>query len=83
MVILAFILDRFRNRLRFFPVWQQALVIGALLINDRIVAAVVHLLAEVPQWPAAYWFSPVTGALLWGPLFLLLDSLRRRRARGG
>ncbi len=81
MVILAFVLDRFRNRVRFFPVWQQALVIGALLLNDRVVAAAVHFVAGVPAWPAIYWLSPLTGALLWGPLFLLLESIRRRRGR--
>ncbi|RMH87908.1 rod shape-determining protein MreD [Lysobacter pythonis] len=81
LVILAFILDRFRSRLRFFPIWQQALVIGALLVNDRIVAAVTHALTGVPQWPAGYWLSPLTGALLWGPLFLVLDTLRHRRRR--
>ena len=49
MVILAFILDRFRTRLRFFPIWQQALAIGALLLNDRIVAAVIRLMAGASQ----------------------------------
>lgn len=82
MVILAFILDRFRTRLRFFPTWQQALVIGALLINDRIVTAVVHVLVNAPQPAAMYWLSPLTGTLLWGPMFVLLDALRHGRRRG-
>ncbi len=82
MVILAFILDRFRTRLRFFPIWQQALVIGGLLINDRIVSAVVHLLAGAPQADPMYWLSPVIGALMWGPVFVLLDALRHGRRRG-
>ena len=82
MVILAFILDRFRNRLRFFPTWQQALAIGALLLNDRIVSTVIRAMAGAPQSEAATWLSPVTGALLWGPLFVLLDALRHGRGRG-
>ncbi len=81
MVILAFILDRFRNRLRVFPVWQQGLLMGGLLLNDRIVAFVLHWLAGVPQWPWHYWLSPISGALLWGPIFLVLDMLRHRRRR--
>ncbi|AXA84802.1 rod shape-determining protein MreD [Lysobacter oculi] len=81
MVILAFILDRFRTRLRFFPTWQQALVIGALLLNDRIVSAVVHALVNAPQGPAAYWLSPLAGALMWGPVFLVLDALRHGHGR--
>lgn len=82
MVILAFILDRFRTRLRFFPVWQQALVMGALLVNDRIVAAIVHVLVNAPQLPVTYWLSPLAGALLWGPVFAMLDALRHGRRRG-
>ena len=82
MVILAFILDRFRTRLRFFPVWQQALVMGGLLINDRIVSAIVHVLVSAPQADAMYWLSPLTGALMWGPVFVMLDALRHGRRRG-
>ena len=82
MVMLAFIIDRFRNRLRFFPVWQQAMVMGGLLLNDRLVSVVVHAMTATPQLPVAHWLSPVVGAFLWGPLFLVLDTLRLRRGRG-
>ncbi|HET6435584.1 MAG TPA: rod shape-determining protein MreD, partial [Xanthomonadaceae bacterium] len=37
LTIMAFILQRFRARMRFFPLWQQALAIGGLLLNDRVV----------------------------------------------
>ena len=43
LAIITFILQRFRARLRFFPLSQQALAIGALLLNDRIVTAALHL----------------------------------------
>lgn len=82
MVILAFLLDRFRTRMRFFPIWQQGLAMGAILCNDRIVAALVHLMTHTPQWPLAYWLSPLAGALMWGPVFAVLDTLRHRRKRG-
>lgn len=79
LVVLAFILDRFRARLRFFPLWQQALTIGVLLVNDRVINAVVHLVMGVPQLPWPYWASPLLGMLLWPPLHLVLDALRLRR----
>ncbi|MDO4708759.1 MAG: rod shape-determining protein MreD [Pseudomonadota bacterium] len=82
MVMLLFLVERFRSRLRFFPIWQQALAVAAMLLNDRIVAAAVHAFAGVPQWPAAYWLSPISGMLMWGPLFLVLDALRYRRRQG-
>ncbi|HET6397122.1 MAG TPA: rod shape-determining protein MreD, partial [Pseudoxanthomonas sp.] len=77
--IMAFILQRFRARLRFFPLSQQALAIGALLLNDRIVEAALHLALGEPMLAWRYWWAPLVGMLLWPPLFLLLDALRLGR----
>ena len=79
LTIFAFILDRFRARLRFFPLSQQALAIGGLLVNDRVISAVIHVVLGAPQHPWAFWWAPLLGMLLWAPLFVLLDSLRRER----
>ena len=79
LVIMTFILQRFRARLRFFPLSQQALAIGALLLNDRIVDAAIHLALGQPTLPWNYWWAPLLGVLLWPPLFLLLDALRLGR----
>lgn len=76
LVILAFIVQRFRARLRFFPLGQQAITLGALLVNDRIVSAGLHLALGVPTLPVTYWVAPVVGMLLWPPVFLMLDGLR-------
>jgi rod shape-determining protein MreD len=79
LVILAFIVQRFRARLRFFPLLQQALTLGALLLNDRIVSAGLHLALGAPTLPASFWIAPVVGMLLWPPVFLMLDGLRLGR----
>lgn len=79
MVVLAFILQRFRSQLRFFPMPQQALAIGGLLLNDRVISAGVRLALGEPQLPWSYWWAPLLGMLLWAPLFVLLDTLRRER----
>ena len=79
LVVLAFIMERFRPRLRFFPMSQQALTLGVLLLNDRVISGVVHVVMGVPQPAPAYWLAPLLGMLLWPPLHLLLDSLRLRR----
>lgn len=80
LVILAFLVQRFRARLRFFPLWQQALTVGLLLFNDRVIVIVVHLIAGVPQLSWSQWLAPLLGMLLWPWLFVLLD-LARLRAR--
>jgi rod shape-determining protein MreD len=79
LAIFAFILDRFRARLRFFPLSQQALAIGGLLVNDRVVSAVIHLVLGAPQQPWTFWWAPLLGMLLWAPLHFALDALRLRR----
>jgi len=82
LTVMAFILQRFRSQVRFFPMAQQALVIGGLLLNDRVVSAAVHLMLNEPQLPWSYWCAPVLGTLLWAPLFVLLDALRIGRRKG-
>jgi len=79
LVIMTFILQRFRARLRFFPVSQQALAIGGLLVNDRIVSTAVHLALGEPTLPWSYWWAPLLGMALWPLLFVLLDAVRLGR----
>lgn len=78
LVMLAFIVQRFRARLRFFPLWQQALAVFALLLNDRVIVVFVRLFTGESLPPLAFWLSPTSGLLLWPWLFLLLDELRLR-----
>jgi len=79
LVILVYLVLRFRARIRFFPPWQQALSVLALLVNDRIILLwITVLLGEpIPTWQ--YWLPPLVGMALWPWLFLLLDHLRVRR----
>ncbi len=76
LVVMAFILQRFRARLRFFPMSQQALAIGGLLLNDRIVVAAIHVALGIAPMSAMFWLAPLAGVLLWPPVFVLIDALR-------
>lgn len=79
LVIMVFLVQRFRSRLRFFPPWQQALSVLALLVNDRIILIwITVLLGEpIPTW--RYWLAPLVGMALWPWLFLVLDRIRAGR----
>ncbi len=81
LVIMVFLVQRFRSRLRFFPPWQQALSVLGLLVNDRIILIwIIALLGEqLPTWK--YWLPPLVGMALWPWLFLLLDRMRARTRR--
>ena len=76
LCILAFIVLRFRARLRFFTLTQQALAVFALMVNDRAVVLMVRLLSGEGMPPWLFWVSPGVALLLWPWLFLLLDDIR-------
>ena len=83
LVVIAFLVQRFRARLRFFPLWQQAGAIGLLLLNDRVIVALVHWVVGAPQPGWTSWFSWMLAMLLWPWLYVFLDMARlRARERG-
>lgn len=81
LVIISYLVERFRFRIRFFPPWQQAGVVMLLLFNDRIVQLwIIGLVGD--SWPSwQWWLAPVVGMLLWPWIFLLLDAARQRERR--
>jgi rod shape-determining protein MreD len=81
LTVMTFILQRFRPQLRFFPMAQQALAIGGLLLNDQIIVAAAHFMFGQPIRGWMHWWTPLIGAVLWPPLFVLLDGLRVGRKR--
>ena len=78
LIVLAFIVLRFRSRLRFFPMSQQALAVLGLLLNDRIVVIMVRGFSGDPIPAIGFWIAPFIGMLAWPFVFLLLDDLRAR-----
>ena len=81
LLIISYLVERFRYRIRFFPPWQQAGVVMLLLFNDRIVQLwIIGLVGDRwPSWP--WWLAPVVGMLLWPWVFLLLDAFRQKERR--
>lgn len=76
LVIIVYLVTRFRARLRFFPPWQQALSVLALLMNDRIILLWIISLRGEPLPSLEFWLPPIVGTVVWPWLFLLLDRYR-------
>lgn len=76
LVVMVFLVQRFRPRLRFFPPWQQALSVLALLVNDRVILIWVNALLGEPLPTWQYWLPPIMALAIWPWLFLLLDRMR-------
>ena len=83
LVVLIYLVQRFRARLRFFPPWQQALAVLGLLINDQIIRLWISSLLNEPLPTWRYWISPLVGMAIWPWLFLILDRVRAGRRRAG
>jgi len=79
LVILNFLLDRFRARIRFFPAWQRGFTLIALLLNDRIVHFWIIALQGNAWPPWQWWLAPLVTIVFWPPFFLVLDAMRRRQ----
>ena len=81
LVVMVFLVQRFRSRLRFFPPWQQALSVFGLLVNDRIILIWISVFLGEPLPTWKYWLPPLVGMALWPWLFLGLDRVRSRVRR--
>ena len=78
LVVVLWIVQHFRARLRFFPLWQQAVAVGMILFVDRAVVALLHLAFGLPQASTLALFAPVVGIALWPWLYVLVDMARLR-----
>lgn len=83
LAILVFIVLRYRARIRFFPMWQQAAAVWLLLLNNHVLQALLRAFAGASPLPVLSWLAPAVGAALWPFVFLLLDSVNIRvRGKG-
>ncbi len=78
LVVIVYIVQQFRLRMRFFPLWQQALAVGAILLNDRVIYAWIQSLSGSGVSGSEILLAPPVAVLVWPWMFLLLDRLRQR-----
>jgi rod shape-determining protein MreD len=78
LALIAFIIINLHQRLRNFPIWQQALAIALLVILQYILVFWIKgLTGELPE----FWkmLIPATSTMIfWPPVFLVLRQVRRR-----
>lgn len=76
--IIAYVTHHLYQRLRVFPLWQQAFSILALIALHEVLMLWIRGIAghAGPGWN--YWLPALSSALVWPPLFILLRGLRRR-----
>jgi len=76
--LIAFLALRLHQHLRLVPVWQQAVVVLALLVIAQLVIFWINGMIgrPAPEWQA--WAAILVGAALWPLVFHIMRGVRRR-----
>jgi rod shape-determining protein MreD len=83
LTVIGYIAGATHQRLRLFPLGQQALFVGLLIVLYLVViVSVRYVLALQRPDPLRFWLPAVTSAALWPWLSVLLRDLRRRAHLG-
>ena len=76
--LVAFLVLKLHLRIRIFPAWQQALVVGLILVINHIIIIWVRGMSGQADAPGTLWFTIIVGMAIWPALFSLLRKTRRR-----
>lgn len=74
--VVGYLVVELHQRIRPFPLWQQAAAVWLLLLAERLLALWVLGASGQPTPALAYWLPTFVGALLWPWLSAVLDRLR-------
>lgn len=78
MAVIAYITLHFHQRIRVYPVWQQAFTVLILIaLEQTLVLWVKGFIGQLPGtwW---YWLPSVVSMVLWPWVFLILRDVRRK-----
>lgn len=82
LAIIAHITLLLHRRARLWPLWQQAFIVTALLLNDRVIALWIRGLLGQSVGGWEFWVSPMVSGLLWPWIYSMLDALQTRSRHG-
>ena len=77
LVVVAYIAASLYQRLRMFSIWQQSLVVFAIVGLNQLINFWIESIAGLTEWNLWYLLASVTSAFLWPWIFLSLRYLRR------
>lgn len=76
--VIAFLVQRLHQRMRLFPLWQQAFAVLLLLSVERFVWFWVVGWSGQPFPDYRFWLAPLVGMVLWPWFFIIMRDIRRR-----
>lgn len=75
--IVIYLTLKLHQRLRLYPLWQQALSILVLLTLSQLLLLWINGMIGRPIHSWLYWMPSLLGAFLWPFIFIFLRGLRR------
>ncbi len=78
LAVVAFITHSIYQRLRLYPLWQQAIIVMMLVLLELLI--VLWVKGIIGQTPGSwfYWLPAASSMVLWPWIFVLMRDLRRR-----
>jgi rod shape-determining protein MreD len=77
LALVAYLTLKFHQRVRLFPIWQQALTVMVLLMLHQLLVLWISRMIGRPGVPWFFWGPSLLGMLIWPPVYAVLRSLRR------
>ncbi len=78
LAILAFIVLKTHQRLRVFPLTQQAFLICIFTVIYLLVSLWIRGIMGIPPGSWTFWMPALTSMLIWPWLFIILRDVRRK-----
>lgn len=75
--VVAFLTLKLHQRVRFFPMWQQALIVLLLIALHQLLILWVEGINGQPSQSWSYWLPSLSSMVLWPALFVVLRGARR------
>ncbi len=75
--LIAYVTHHLYQRVRVFPMWQQALSVMVLIIMHQMLILWVKGITGLASHSWTYWLPSLTSMLIWPLIFTLLRFLRR------
>lgn len=76
--LIAFVTIKMHQRIRVYPLTQQALVIGFYLLFYLLLVMIIRGMIGIAPSHWTYWMPAITSMFLWPWVFIIMRDVRRR-----
>ncbi len=77
MAFIAYVILMICKRLRLFPFWKQALIVGLMIGLDLVLSLWLQNFISTQPRHSSYWLPIISSIIIWPWLFIVLRDIRR------